>query len=65
MGNFKDVWGIKKLLKTKEESKELNLYNVLLTFNPYYTSPSILTLHYTTKGIFVLLKNGKIFRFSN
>jgi hypothetical protein len=67
MGNFKDVWGIQKLLKTKEDSKELNLYNVLLTFNPYYTndSPSILTLHYTTKGIFILLKNGKIFRFSN
>ena len=41
------------------------LYNSL-SFNPYYStdSPSILTLTHTTKAVYILLKNGKVFKFS-
>ena len=62
---FKDLWGIQSILKEKEERKEMILYNSL-SFNPYYSmdSPSILTLTHTTKAVYVLLKNGKVFQFS-
>ena len=42
------------------------LNNTLFSFNPYYStdSPSILTLHHTSKAVYVLLKNGKVFKFS-
>ena len=63
---FKDVWGVQKLLKEKDKKKEMVLNNTLFSFNPYYStdSPSILTLHHTSKAVYVLLKNGKVFNFS-
>ena len=63
---FKDVWGVQKLLKEKDKKKEMILNNTLFSFNPYYStdSPSILTLHHTSKAVYVLLKNGKVFNFS-
>ena len=63
---FKDVWGVQKLLKEKDKKKEMVLNNTLFSFNPYYStdSPSILTLHHTSKAVYVLLKNGKVFKFS-
>ena len=63
---FKDVWGVQKLLKEKDKKKEMVINNTLFSFNPYYStdSPSILTLHHTSKAVYVLLKNGKVFKFS-
>ena len=63
---FKDVWGVQKLLLEKDKKKEMVLNNTLFSFNPYYStdSPSILTLHHTSKAVYVLLKNGKVFKFS-
>ena len=63
---FKDVWGVQKLLKEKDKKKEMVLNNTLFSFNPFYStdSPSILTLHHTSKAVYVLLKNGKVFKFS-
>ena len=63
---FKDVWGVQKLLKEKDKKKEMIINNTLFSFNPYYStdSPSILTLHHTSKAVYVLLKNGKVFKFS-
>ena len=63
---FKDVWGVQKLLKEKDKKKEMVLNNTLFSFNPYYStdSPSMLTLHHTSKAVYVLLKNGKVFKFS-
>ena len=62
---FKDVWGVQKLLKEKDKKKEMIINNTLFSFNPYYStdSPSILTLHHTSKAVYVLLKNGKVFKF--
>ena len=62
---FKDLWGVQTILKEKDERKEMILYNSL-SFNPYYStdSPSILTLTHTTKAVYILLKNGKVFKFS-
>ena len=62
---FKDLWGVQTILKEKNERKEMILYNSL-SFNPYYStdSPSILTLTHTTKAVYILLKNGKVFKFS-
>ncbi len=63
---FKDVWGVQKLLNEKDKKKEMVINNTLFSFNPYYStdSPSILTLHHTSKAVYVLLKNGKVFKFS-
>ena len=63
---FKDVWGVQKLLLEKDKKKEMVLNNTLFSFNPYYStdSPSILTLHHTSKAVYILLKNGKVFKFS-
>ena len=63
---FKDVWGVQKLLLEKDKKKEMVLNNTLFSFNPFYStdSPSILTLHHTSKAVYVLLKNGKVFKFS-
>ena len=62
---FKDLWGVQTILKEKDERKEMILYNSL-SFNTYYStdSPSILTLTHTTKAVYILLKNGKVFKFS-
>ncbi len=63
---FKDVWGVQKLLNEKDKKKEMVINNTLFSFNPYYStdSPSILTLHHTSNAVYVLLKNGKVFKFS-